>query len=426
MASNFNKEERVMFDNAVGKFEDGEILAKAVRKSDLTADAQMMERANNVLWRRQPYTVVANTSQDQTGLFNGITQLSVPLTLSYRAAFPMSLTQNELRDPNQLKWASDAAVDAIGAKINSSITDAICLQGSVVIKQTTAPTGFNDLALANARLNQRGCVNARRVAGIDPEAYRLMASDLAQRQVLQAGKTLTAYEEAMIGKIAGFDTLALPYTKSLAAKTATGVTLTTAAGSNWVPKATSTAASGETSNVDNRFQTIGVTVTSGTLAVGDCFTIANIYSVHNTTKQSTGQLMTFRVSAIVTGGGGTGTIQITPPIINNAGATTAELQYQNCTGALANGAVITLLNTVSGNVLPFFDERAVELLPGKLPMSNEGGMNQLSYTTKSGMNIVLSKQADINTRSFKYVWETFYGVGILNTEMCGIILFNQT
>lgn len=424
MPSAFSKEERVLFDDVVAKFEDGEIMAKAVRKSNYTADMKAMERQNNIIYRRVPYILKGNALQDQTGQFGGVTQMSVPVSLSQRAAQPIRLEQNEIRDMDQLQWLSEAAINEIGSQINIAVTNAICNLGSIVIKQTSAPTGFSDLSLANARMTQRGIVGARRVAGIEPDHYRQMAADLAQRQVLQSGKTLTAYEEAYVGKIATFDTLQLEYSKLIPAKTATA-TLTSAT-SHYIPKATSVASTDEVSNVDNRFQTIGVTVSAGSIQVGDCFTIANMFSVHNITKQSTGQPMTHRVTAIVSGGGGTGTIQITPPIINRGGGTVAEKQYQNCTGTLAAGAAITFLNTAASNALPFFDERCIELLPGQLPVNETGsGLAQMKYTTKSGVSILLSKQSDIETRGTKYLWETFFGVGVLNTEMCGIILFNQ-
>jgi hypothetical protein len=49
--------------------------------------------------------------------------------------------------------------------------------------------------------------------------------------------------------------------------------------------------------------------------VGDRFTIAGVNAVHHISKTDTGQLKTFTVTAIVSGAGGTGTIQISPPII---------------------------------------------------------------------------------------------------------------
>jgi hypothetical protein len=52
-------------------------------------------------------------------------------------------------------------------------------------------------------------------------------------------------------------------------------------------------------NVDNRYQTVTVSSTTGVVA-GDAFTIDGIEAVHHITKRSTGELKTFRVIEVVT------------------------------------------------------------------------------------------------------------------------------
>jgi hypothetical protein len=139
------------------------------------------------------------------------------------------------------------------------------------------------------------------------------------------------------------------------------------ANQRYVPAATTLDAGGLVYvNKDNRYQNLAITVTSGTVKVGDAFTIAGVNEVHHITKQDTGNLKTFRVTAIVSGAGGTGTIQISPPIIAaDSSPTDPELQYKNCTATPANGAAITFLNTVAGSVNPFWQEDAFEIMPGK-------------------------------------------------------------
>jgi hypothetical protein len=88
-------------------------------------------------------------------------------------------------------------------------------------------------------------------------------------------------------------------------------------------------------------------VTTSTVKVGDAFTIAGVNSVHHISKQDTGQLKTFRITRIVTGAGGTGTVEIEPPIISAGGGTRAEAEYKNVSATPANGAAITFLNTVT-------------------------------------------------------------------------------
>jgi hypothetical protein len=211
---------------------------------------------------------------------------------------------------------------------------------------------------------------------------------------------------------------------------AAGLTVTvTSANQRYVPKATSTAVTGETGNVDNRYQTLPITVTSGTVKPGDKFTITGVNAVHHISKVDTGQLKTFTITAIVTGAGGTGTVQISPPIISaDVAPTQAELEYKNCTATPAAGAPITFLNTASSNVAPFWDERAIELLPGRNGVDEAmagAGAGFMRGTTELGIDVILYKFFDINTKKYKYRTDTRFGVGMTNPEMCGVILFSQ-
>jgi hypothetical protein len=192
-----------------------------------------------------------------------------------------------------------------------------------------------------------------------------------------------------------------------------------------VPKATSTASTGEVGNVDNRFMNLAITVTSGTVKVGDAFTIAGVNAVHHITKEDTGQLKTFRVTAIVSGAGGTGTIQITPPIISNTGATQAELQYKNVTAQAATGAAIVWLNTTAGYMNPFWHKESIEILPGRYAVPENAGVSVMRGTTAQGFELVFTKWFDINTMLTKYRVDAMFGTVMLNTEMAGIEMFSQ-
>jgi hypothetical protein len=278
----------------------------------------------------------------------------------------------------------------------------------------------------DALFTEQGVPVENRRAFYSPRDYNGMASNLAQRQTLQ-GKTQTAYETALVGdNVAGFQLFKNDLSYRLAAATATGVTITLA-NQRYVPVSITTDAAGNTANIDNRYQTIGITVTGSTVKVGDALTIAGVNSAHHITKQDTGQLKTFRVVSIVTGAGGTGTIQITPPIISaDSSPTRAELQYQNVVGVPAAGAVVTFLNTVTAAVNPFFVKDALELIPGSFAVDPEDGWQVLRATTDFGIGITYARQGNINDLSVKYRWDVDFGVGMLNTEMSGIQLFGQT
>lgn len=421
MANAFSKEERVAFEDICAGFEDALVLSRNVSK--YRVGDQQMERSNDTIWRPMPYIAQSFDGTDQTSNFQDNTQLSVPASLGYQKAVPWILTAQELRDQLQENRLGNSAKQKLASDVNVAIMNVAANQGTLVVPVSGAATGFDDIAECEAIMNEQGVNQFDRYAALGTRDYNDMASNLADRGTVQ-GKVLTAYEKARIGMLASFDTYKLDYANSLAAATATTVTVN-GASQYYTPVATSTAATGETSNVDNRYQTITVAVTSGTIAVGDCITFAGVNAVHHITKGDTGQLKTFRVTAIISGGGGSGDIQISPPIISGEGATDAELQYQNVTATPADGAAITFLNANAAQVNPFWQMDALEILPGRYAVPTNAGAAVMRATTEQGLDLVWQKQYDINTMNIKYRLDILFGVVCKQPEMAGIMIFNQ-
>jgi len=433
MASAFSKQETVFFDQLMAGYDDMLVAGRNV--SVFNADPVVLERSQGTaFWRPTPYVSVAidgAAGTDISSNFADVTQLSVPIGLGFNKTVPWAMTSDDLNDPMQRDRKLKSALQTLATQINMAVTNVAALQGTLVVKRTSAASGYDDLSAADSLMVEQGLVGdvGRRVALVHARDYNAMAGNIAKPQTSANPKVNTAYEQAYVGQVSGFDTFKSDYTYRLTA--AAGVTVTVnGANQRYVPKATSTASSGEVQNVDNRYQTLAVTVSSGTIKVGDRFTIAGVNAVHHISKQDTGQLKTFTVTAIISGSGGTGNIQISPPIIAaDSSPTQPESEYKNVTATPANGAAITWLNTVSGNVLPFFDERAIELLPGRNGVDEtllSNGGDYMRSTTELGVDVVLYKFFDINTKKFKYRADTRFGVGMTNPEMCGVVLFSQT
>lgn len=424
MPNNFSKEERVAFDKVLEDFDDLLVISRAANNLGLGAP-QQSERQSDRLWLPMPYGAVTYDGMDQTANFGDITQLSVPVGLGIHKSAPGTMTSKELRDPMQLQRYGDAAKKKLASDINYSLFMTAAMQGSVVSKVVGAATGYDDVAQIDAQLTEIGVPVQDRVAFYSPRDYNKMAGDLAKRQTVQ-GKVQAAYEKAYIGDIAGFDTYKNDQTIRLPAATATGVVMN-GANQRYIPIGSTKDSAGNTTNIDNRWQTISVTVGASTIKVGDAFTIAGVNSVHHITKQDTGQLKTFRVTAIVTGAGGTGTIQITPPIISaDVAPTRAELQYKNVTIAPPTGAALVFLNTQTTAINPFFVKDSLVLIPGSFAVDPNDGWQVMRAVTDQGIAITYARQGSINDFSVKYRWDVDYGTGLLNTEFSGIQLFNQT
>jgi len=422
MANEFNKEERVAFENILEGFQDQLVLSKNV--SIFKTDQEMMSRAGDIIWRPQPYIAQSFDGEDQSANFKQYTQQSVPATIGFKKSVPWLMTAMDLRDALQENRLGEAAKQKLASDINRAILDVATLQGSLVVKRTVAATGFDDVALCEAIMNEQGIPSYDRFLALGTRDYNGMASNLASRSNM-VGKPTNAYEKAFVGEVASFGTFKLDYTRRLAAAAGgAGITYSTAAGgvNIYVPKATSTATTGEKSNVDNRFQSVTVSSTANVVA-GDCFTIANVNAVHHITKQDTGQLKTFRVVSVVDA---THWVQ-TPPMISAQGGTDAELQQQNCVVVTpAANAAIVFLNTQAAPANAFWQKDALEILPGRYAVPSDGGPAIMRGTTDQGIEVVFQKFFDIKTMKTLYRLDTIFGVVNKMPEMSGIMLFSQT
>lgn len=420
--ANFSKEEVVQFEKILEGWDSAATISMSVNKYQ--TDMTQMARTGDVIWRPQPYILPSFDGTPGTDIsanyMTQMTQMAVPVTLNSSRVVPFVLTQKELRDMLQEDRLASAARTRLTTDIEDSIRNIVTLQGAQVIKRTVAATGYDDIAVADSLFNEIGVAPEDRVHLLASRDYNSMASNLAARQTMNQ-KPTTAYERNYVGMVAGFETMKLSTANRLTAAAGVGVTIN-GANQRYIPK--NIDANGN--NVDNRYQPLNITVTSGTVKVGDAFTIANVNRVHMWNKQDTGQLQTFRIVSITSGGGGTGTVVITPPIIAaDSAPTLAETQYKNVTATPANGAVITFLNTVSAYANPFYHKSAVEIIPGRYA-TPQGGVDVMSATTDSGFQVTMTKQFNIANYQTVYRFDTFYGTAVLNPSMAGITLFNQT
>jgi hypothetical protein len=120
------------------------------------------------------------------------------------------------------------------------------------------------------------------------------------------------------------------------------------------------------------------------------------------------------------------TLVISPPIISNQGGSNAEAQYQNVSVTEAASAAIVFLNTVTANVNPFWHKDSMLLIPGRLDVPSDAGAAVMRGTTDQGVELVMIKQFDIETRLTRFRYDTSFGVACVQPEMAGIMMFSQT
>lgn len=408
MANSFNKEEVILFERVLEKFDsDNTVVKQAGRFNQPGAE---MQRRGDTVWRPQPQISTTVDGLDITGNIGSITGMAVPATLSTISNVPFQMDALSLRDEFQRNQKADSAAQALSAKINRAIADNVSNSGSLVVTSSVALTGYNNVAECETLMIENDITDTGKTFVFNARDYQSVAENLASR-TLQP-RSDSAYSDSSIGPVAGFNTYRTSYQRTLPAGGA-GTTVAGAAQKH-VPASTSTAATGETSNVDNRFMDLNVTA-GANLNVNDAITIAGVNAVSHINKNDTGQLKTFRVTAIAAN-----VITITPPIIAG-GATDAETDYQNCSAVPANLAAITVLNTVARPTNVFFDNRSIEVFGGNLAFP-EDGLSVMRMTTDSGIEIIFAKQADVLTGIITYRLTVFFGTTNLNPEMNGILL----
>ena len=422
MANAFSKEERVAFEDILEGFQDLLVLSRHV--SIYNTNQTEMARTNDTIWRPMPYIAQSITSTPGNAIsYKNMTQLSVPSTIGFSQTVPWTMTTLDLRDALQEGRLGESAKQKLASDINVAIMNTAAAQGTLVVPIAAAAGDYDDIALCDTIMNEQGVPDYDRFLGLSSRDYNGLAGNLSQAsRSFGNAKSDKAYERNFVGMVAGFDTYKFDYANRIAAAAGGTTTInTTTAQAQYVPQATSTSVGGQI-NVDNRYETVTVSNTVGIVA-GDAFTIDGIDAVHAITKQSTGELKTFRVISITNGT----QMVISPPIISAVTAPTdAEIQYQNCKiTAAASAAPVNWLNTGAASINVFWQKDALEILPGRYAIPADAGTAVMRASTDQGVELVMQKFYDIDSMVIKYRLDTLFGVVNKQPEMSGILLFNQ-
>jgi hypothetical protein len=144
---------------------------------------------------------------------------------------------------------------------------------------------------------------------------------------------------------------------------------------------------------------------TGVLKAGDIFTIAGVYAVNPVTKQSTGRLQQFVVTADKNSdSSGEATLAIAPSIVTS-GTT------QNVTAGPADNAALTILGTAStvgmSNVV--FHKDAFTL--ACIPMQTYGGLDRsaVEYDPDTGISVRFTQGMDVTNDKLLVRADVLYG-----------------
>lgn len=150
---------------------------------------------------------------------------------------------------------------------------------------------------------------------------------------------------------------------------------------------------------------------TGTLNVGDIITFAGVNAVNRVTKQTTGELRTFVVTANVASGATTIPIYpaIVPPVNGNA------VQYQTVTASPATSAAITMIiapSTTYRNNVAYAPE-CLTMVSGDLPLPKNVDAARAKY---SNVSMRMATQWQVGTDQEVTRLDTLYGALLTRPE----------
>ena len=235
------------------------------------------------------------------------------------------------------------------------------------VDRTMSLDDYSERILAPCINNLAGAIAADIMSGVDGGVCNLVSNTDANGNIvspilttfLNAGATLDS-NSAPTGRRKIVND---PFTQARTVGTLTGLlnpitdisrqyttgTMAQAVGFEWMmdqtvlKHTTGTFSAGTVNGANQTGLTLTTNAITGTLALGDIITIANVNAVNRITKQTTGQLRQFVVTAAAAGSATS--LSIYPAIVPPSGGN--QVQYQTTDSSPANGAAITLATPAS-------------------------------------------------------------------------------
>lgn len=400
----------------------------ASKVTKYTPPAASMQRSGNTVWMPLEQEAPTQRGWDLTGKETDILELSVKVNLNDPDNDFFALRADDVRDETSYRRRIQASAKKLANNVEAEIARQAVEMGSLVVTSTSpigsANSGWDFISEAESLMFAR---ELNRDAGLsfffNPNDYRGAGRDLAGKDFYGRIQD-DAYSKGVIQKqVAGFnDVLRSPKLPSLAASTATGVTVS--GEQKFKPEAWKVDVDGNRENVDNR--TAVVAVSSGTgFKRGDKISFAGVKFLSQMAKNVLTQDATFSVVAV---NGNNLTITPKPIALDDTSLTAEQRAYANVNTSLANGAAVTVWNTdtVSANV--FWADDSIRLVSQPIPLNHDlfSGMKSQSFSVPgTGLNGVIAFQGDIDQLGGKCRIALWYAASAVRPEAIGVGLANQ-
>ena len=259
----------------------------------------------------------------------------------------------------------------------------------------TTPSTSLVLLQAQQKLNENAAVMSPRYATVNPAANAGLVEGM--KGLFNPTDTISRqFKNGMMGMgVLGFDEVNMSQSIKQHTTGAWGTTITV------------------TSTVATEGQaTLGLSFTgsSKTWNVGDVFTIASVYAVNPQTRESTGSLQQFVVTAAASGSS-TATLSISPPIYTSANALATVDSFPQAS------AVVTMLGSASSQYAQnlVYHKDAITFATADLLLPQ--GVDMASRQVHNGISMRVVRQYDINNDRLPCRIDVLYGFSTIRPQM---------
>jgi len=148
-----------------------------------------------------------------------------------------------------------------------------------------------------------------------------------------------------------------------------------------------------------------------TYAVGDVFTIADIYAVNPQTRESTGSLQQFVVTQAATSNAGAVTLNVSPALYS------ASHALATVNSIAINGKAVTFLGAASGQYAQnlVYHKDAITFATADLLLPQ--GVDMASRQVHNGISMRVVRQYDINNDRMPCRIDVLYGYSVIRPQM---------
>ena len=286
-------------------------------------------------------------------------------------------------------------ISQLASSVDADVANAYkAIYNSVGTPGTTPSTSLV-LLQAQQKLNEGAAVMSPRYATVNPAANAGLVEGM--KGLFNPTDTVSRqFKNGMMGMgVLGFDEVNMSQSIKQHTTGSWGTAITV----------TSTITTEGTNSIGLSF-----TGSSKTWNVGDIFTIANVYSVNPQTRETTGSLQQFTVTAAATGSSTT-TVSVSPALYtpNNALATVDSLPVA--------GAVVTMFGAASTQYAQnlVYHKDAITFATADLLLPQ--GVDMASRQVHNGISLRVVRQYDINNDRLPCRIDVLYGFATIRPQM---------